>query len=159
MMGLDKQGVFKGAYDIRTGKPVIGTTPYKPGEDPHQDKFTAEQFVNVTVEAEGGAKPSSTVNFSAYAKDGEMIYIPAGPVSNIAIGEIRKTLRDTRDIKDNGLKDGGYQDLLLQEIDKLGKLTGKSYMIPWQWWNKVVGQGHYLSAEQWQHIQDNFEVK
>lgn len=155
MKTLVDKGVMKGKYVVNVSDPIIGKTPYKPGEDPGQEKFTKEQFVKIVLEATGETH-KETEKFAAYSVLGERIFNS----NRHALGDIYVKARETKDIRDAGNTDTGHENLLLRTIDKWGKYDGRKFLIPWQWWNKdrrtttVV-----LDDQDWAYVQSHFEVK
>lgn len=155
METLQKNGVMKGKWEINIAQPKIGTAPWKPGDDPGQEKYTREQFVKIALEAKGET-PKENEKFSQYAKDGEGVFSSA----RHRIGEIYVSTRETKDIRDQGNVEGGHQDLLFKTIDKLGKFDGKMYLIPWQWWNKERKTTTMeLTDADFEYVKTHFEVK
>jgi hypothetical protein len=155
MRTLEKNGVMKGKWQIVVAQPKIGTAQWKPGDDPGQEKYTKEQFVKIGLEVTGETAKADEI-FSQYAKDGEGIFNSA----RHRIGEIYVSTRETKDIRDQGNREGGHQDLLFKTIDKMGKFDGRMYLIPWQWWNKDRSTTTtQLTDEDFEYIKTHFEVK
>lgn len=159
MENLIKKGVTTGRYfiDVET---KIGTTDWKPGNDPRDEKYTKEQYVNVSLEVKSEIQVN-TADFSAYAIMGERIFRSS---NKQAFGDIFYVSRETKNIKDAGIKKSGYQDYLLKtltsdkEFVKTGKTyTGKTYLIPWQWLNKNTPTTGW-SEEHINYILQNFEI-
>ena len=139
---LSKKGLFKGDFKIDTAS-HIGKTTYKIGEDPHQDKFTKEQYVNVTVTMVDSSnnKPvtkSQDSTNSDYSKFYQRVFDKNGK----AFGDIFMKSSESNDIKNKGNVNTGKQNILLKTLNsdseyaRTGNMyDGKTYLIPWEWWN------------------------
>lgn len=158
MKSLSEKGVFKGSFDTTT---KIGSTAYITGENPRQDKFTREQYVKVTLKVVGNAVSANTKAnpFSAYASIDQRVF-----VNNKAVGDVFAKSRSSRDIKDGGGLNTGYQDILLKELAPENEFAktkkeynGKYYLIPSNWWNKIRTTSH-ITPESFSTIKDNLEV-
>jgi hypothetical protein len=164
MDSLMGKGMFKGTYDTLT---KMGTTPYKYGESPAQDKFKREQYVKVTLSA-SGHKEESVNKYAAYSKMGERVFKP-NPYGGggKALGDIFYRSRATQNINDPGTINTGYEDILLKTLNddkeyaKTGKeYDGKMYLIPSAWWNgKRQTTSNYITDSDLEYIKKNFEVK
>lgn len=154
---LKEKGKFSGSYNIDTST-TIGKTPFVPGEDPQQDKFKKEQFVNVTVLAQGEVS-SQSIEYADYARFNERIY-----VDGKAVGDIFVKSRETTNIKDAGNVDTGKEYVLLKTLSKesdyastKNKYDGNMYLIPSDWWNKNVGS-NTISQSLYNDIKSSFKV-
>ena len=161
MKTLKDKGILNGRYIVDTTT-EIGKTPYKPGEDVNQEKFTKEQFVRVKLEVKDTTVNVKTRDFSAYAIMGERFFRSS---NQHAFGDIFYVVRSTKNIEDPGMKDTGHEDVLLRTLSKEADFArtkqpydGKTYLIPWQWLNKATNYNS-LSDEQIEYIKTHFEVK
>lgn len=165
MDSLLGKGMFKGTYDTLT---KIGTTPYKYGESPSQEKFKKEQYVKVTLSV-SGHREESVDKYAAYSKMGERIFL-----GYKAIGDIFYRTRATTDIEDAGTVDTGHEDVLLRTLtpemefaETKKEYDGKKYLIPYEWWNGAPGKDgvkrqtitNAITQSDFEYIKKNFEVK
>lgn len=155
MKTLTEKGVTKGEWKITVLDPVIGTTPWKPGDDPKSDTFTAEQFVDVYLSVTGEvSKPVE--KYAIYSVLSERIFSS----NQHALGDIFVTSRQTSDIRDQGAQDVAHQNFLFKTLNRMGKYDGREFLIPWQWWNK---ERHTTTTElndvDWEYVQKHFRVK
>lgn len=170
MDSLLGKGMFKGTYDTLT---KMGTTPYKYGEDPSQQKFKKEQYVKVTLSVTGTSEVKVD-KYAAYSKMGERVFMPGTYGGGKALGDIFYRTRATTSIEDPGTINTGYEDVLLRTLtsDKVHAETGKQYdgkmyLIPSAWWNGSTGKDgvkrqtttNHITAEDFEYIKKNFEVK
>lgn len=157
---LKEKGILNGRYVIDTTT-EIGKTPYKPGENVNQEKFTKEQFVKVTLEVKNTIDIKTT-DFSAFAKIGERMYRES---NHHAFGDIFYIVRSTNKIEDAGNKDTGHEDVLLKTLAKESDFArtknpydGRTFLIPWEWLNKA-GNYNVFSDKNIDYILTHFEVK
>ena len=128
---------------ITEPKILIGDVPW-PSIDPKTKRqrtkddsvYTKDQFINILVNVTGKEKiPDS---FSAYAKEGESIFM-----NNRLIAICCYQTRSTKNIKDAGIKNTGYENVLLRMVapdkssDDPNFFTGVVYEIPSFYWNKI----------------------
>lgn len=158
------KGVFNGSYDTLT---KIGTTPYKYGESPSQEKFKREQYVKVTLsvvsEKEGSDK------YTIYSETGETVFI-----NKKAIGQIFYKSRESKDVKTTGNVDMQHENVLLRTFtpeieyaETKKRYDGKIYLIPSDWWNGSPGKDgvkrqtttNHLTDDDLEYIMKNYEVK
>lgn len=158
---LKDKGILNGRYVIDTST-VIGKTPYKPGEDVNQEKFTKEQFVDVKLEIKDNVQNIKTEDFSAYAIRGERFFRSS---NRHGFGDIFYVTRVTDKIKEPGYQDVGHQNVLLRTLAKDSEFAktknpydGNTYLIPWKWLNKATNYTTF-SDEQIEYIKSNFEIK
>lgn len=132
---LKDKGVFTGEVKFPTPDISIGKTEYKKGDNPKDDKFTKEQFVNLDIKlVSKGVDKSKTADYSDYSNKKEPIYS-----NNKLVGMIRYPNSKTNDIKKSGQLNTGLQDLLFQPVNPdTGKPAGEDVKVPSDWWNKNV---------------------
>jgi hypothetical protein len=132
---LKDKDVFTGEVKFSSPTITIGKTDYKKGDNPKDEKFTKEQFVNLDIKiVSKGADKSKTADYSDYSSKKEPIYS-----SNKLVGMIRYPNSKTADIKKSGQVNTGVQDLIFQPINPdTGKPSGEDVKVPSDWWNKTV---------------------
>lgn len=160
MDNLIKKGVSQGRYFIEV-ETKVGTTEWKQGDKASDERFTKEQYVKVGLEVKSEIQVK-TADFSAYATMGERVFRAS---NKHAFGDIFYVTRQTNKIEDAGMKNTGYENVLLKtlttdkEFLQTGKTyTGKTYLIPWQWLNKNIATNSW-SEEHINYILQNFEIK
>lgn len=148
LKSLQSDKTFTGTYtiDITTG---IGSTPYKKGEDVNQKKFTDEQYVRVSITAKENKN-----KYLEYSKRGERVYDSS---SKHAIADIYYMSRKSNSVTDSGVKNTGYENVLMKTIDKNGYYDGRQFLIPWDWWNKTFTSSS-ISADSMDYIQKNYKI-
>lgn len=164
MSQLKTQGALKGNVKYNSPQIAIGTTPYKQGEDPSQNKFTQEQYTNISIKAVAASSTNdgSEIDFSKYSKDDEMML----DARNHGIALLWYPTTKSDKITSNGNLDTRYVDVVITflgpESAKTGyasadaqykfgqtqKTTGPSYKVPWQWFNKNIGGRPILTPQQ-----------
>jgi len=155
---LKKKGKVTGNILIEMSPVLIGKEKFIPGKDNKDDqKYTKDQFVTIKITA---IKNPVTSNYSAYAQDGEEMYM-----GNRTVAMAFRPIRKTADITKNGNLDN-KQTVLLRMVKKDTPLSGninqegvyiRDYKIPSDEWYKVVGTTHTLTPEMIQNW-DKYKV-
>lgn len=132
---------------ITVAKPIIGSTPYKPGNNKDDPKYKAEQFVRAIVDT------SASTDIKRKTSVGEPIYL-----NNRVIALIEKPFVDSSSIKDNGGLNVGKQNVTFKIVkpDTQPPIILDEYQIPWQWWNEKIGPSSTISQENYDYIINNF---
>lgn len=136
-----KQKGFKGNVNIKDSA-VIGNTPYKPGDNSNDSKFTAEQYVNVTVTLEDkttSVNKEEELPIGKFSKRGEAIYNNNGHIR----GVVMYATGNTSDLKkSSGIKNIALEDGYIFFSDSNGFLNGE--------WAKIESQEFgYKSNVNW----------
>lgn len=131
---------------ITISQPVIGTTPYKQGDDINDPRYTREQFVNATIVTD--AAPDVTQKSSV----GEPIYL-----NRKIVGLIDTKSRDSKSMTDTGNLDIPRTDVEFKVVKPDSTVVEKIYKVPWQWWNENMITNE-ISQENYDYIINNFPI-
>lgn len=155
---LKKKNKIFGNILIEISPILIGKEKFTQGKDNKDDqKYTKDQFVIVKITA---INNPVTSNYSAYATDGEEMYMGSRIVAMMF-----KPVRKTADITKSGNLDN-KQTVLLRMVRTNTPLSGdinqkgvyiRDYKIPSDEWYKVVGTTHTLTPEMIQNW-DKYKV-
>lgn len=129
---------------ITVSEPVIGTTPYKQGDDINDPDYTREQFVNATIVT------NTTPNVTQKSSVGEPIYL-----NKRLVALIDTKSRDSKSITDTGNLDISRGDLEFKTVKPDSTVVISTYKVPWQWWNENVFSNE-ITQENYDYIINNF---
>jgi hypothetical protein len=165
---LKKSGVLKGNVTFVTPPVIlIGDTPWpsinpstKQKRTSNDSLYTKDQFVYANIEII--SKKSNTTKYSIYSEKGEPIYF-----NQRLIGFVFYESRKSKDISKSGNENESYNSVLFKTVVKDKQVSGnksenvylKTFIIPWEWWNKNVDPSHAFSEKIYNYILNNFEVK
>jgi hypothetical protein len=130
--------------NIIVKQPIIGSTPYKIGDNKDDPSYTKEQFVraNIISNADTDIEQSSSVM--------EPIYL-----NKRIVALINTKSRDSKSIASTGNIDISRTDLDFNVVKKDSTIIEKTYKVPWQWWNKNVTTNE-ISQENYDYIINTF---
>lgn len=150
MEDLKKEGILKGNTNFINPQILIGKTPYTPGEDPRQDKFTKEQYVNVIIKAK---TQKTTNNYSIFAENGDEMY----DENKQLIGMVFYSTIKSNKINNAGNINTSNVDVLFRKVKPNTSLIGnksekgvytQDYIIPGNEWNRLSYRtGNVLSQD------------
>lgn len=139
--------------NVEVTKPIIGQTPA--GGDKNDPKYTAEQFVKVSVVITSVSDPKPQP-FNKNADIGEGIYM-----NNFLIGYIQVPSRKTNSPTDPGSLNTGRQDVIFTEVkkDTQPPIPIGTYHIPFSWWNqRPNATTHTITPDELSYIRSNFKA-
>ncbi len=129
---------------IIISEPEIGNTPYKPGDDINDPKYTREQFVNATIVTD------TTPEVTQKSSVGEPVYL-----NKKIVALIDTKSRDTKSVTDVRNVDISRTDLDFKTVKPDSTIVDKIYKVPWQWWNENMVTNE-ISQENYDYIINNF---
>ena len=118
--------------------PVIGTTPYKQGNDKDDPRYTKEQFVRAVVVS------NAEQDWTRKSSQGEPIYM-----NNRLVAMYEKPFVDSKSTGQSGNLDFNRQDVVFKVIkpDTQPIQVVKEYKVPWSWWNENIGISNTITQE------------
>lgn len=118
--------------------PVIGTTPYKVGNNKNDPRYTKEQFVRAVIVSD------AEQDWTRKSSQGEPIYL-----NNRLIALYEKPFVDSKSTGQSGNLDFNRQDVIFKVVkpDTQPPQVVKEYKVPWSWWNENIGTSNAITQD------------
>jgi len=118
--------------------PIMGTTPYTPGDNKDDPRYTKEQFVRAVINT------LAVQDWQRKSSVGEPIYL-----NNRVIAIIEKPFVDSKSTGQSGTLDLGRQNVIFKVVkpDTQPPQVVKEYNVPWGWWNEKVGPSSTINQD------------
>jgi hypothetical protein len=160
---LKKQGLLKGQVKIDKPEAIIGTSPYKQGDNPAEDRFSQEQYTNIVITAVAAANSSDSstgIDFSKYSQSNDIML----DNNQHGIAVLLFPTSKSNTVKNNGSLDTPYENVVISflgaesvktgmastqgqfNFSKSQKASGPSFKVPWAWYNQNI-KNHTITPQ------------